>query len=304
MSKKSAGSEASSPEIKNIIVISDTHFGSTVALCPPRVRLDDGGWYVSSPMQQKIWAYWKDFWQWSFNLIGDEAFALVHNGDVVDGDHHGTTMLFSKNLKDQENLAVQVLEPIVERAACYFQIRGTEAHVGQSGSNEERVAKTLGSVVDEDSGQHSRWDLCVELGGEIINFSHHIGTTTSVAYEASALMREVASNFTEAGQWGLRPATVLVRSHRHRYCQVQPPNCRILVTPAWQGKTGFVFKLDRMRMPQFGGVIIRLNDDGIGIHVRERIYTLSPGQPVNFDKTVNRKKQDEGSKKDSSSNHS
>lgn len=289
-----------SSEIKNLICISDTHFGSTLGLCPPKVRLDDGGWYVASPMQSKLWEYWKDFWRWSFSLIGNEPFALVHNGDIVDGEHHRTTTLISHNLKDQENLAVKVMEPIVERAALYFQIRGTEAHVGQSGSYEERCAKALKAVVDEETGQHSRWELCIELGHEIIHFSHHIGTTSSVAYESSALMREIAATFTEAGQWGQRPPTVLVRSHRHRYCEVKPPNCRILVTPGWQGKTPFVFKMDRMRMPQFGGVIIRLNDDGEGVHARERIYTLSRSQPINFGKAINGKKHDEGSTKNSS----
>lgn len=287
-------------EITNIVTISDSHFGSTLGLCSPKVRLDDGGWYTASPVQEKIWGFWKDFWKWTFNLIGDEPFALVHNGDIVDGDHHGTTALFSHNLKDQENLAVKVMSPIVERAALYFQIRGTEAHVGQSASFEERVAERLGAVVDEETGQHSRWELCVELGHEIIHFSHHIGTTSSVAYESSALMREIAATFMEAGQWGQRPPTVLVRSHRHRYCEVKPPNCRILVTPGWQGKTSFVFKMDRMRMPQFGGVIIRLNDNGKGVHARERVYTLSRSQPVNFDKAINGKKHNENSQKNRS----
>jgi hypothetical protein len=248
-------------------------------------------------MQVKIWEYWKDFWRWSFDLIGDESFALVHNGDIIDGDHHGTTTIFSRNLKDQENLAVKVMEPIVERASLYYQIRGTEAHVGQSAANEERCAERLKAVVDDETGQYSRWELCVELGHEIIHFSHHIGTTASVAYESSALMRELAATFAEAGQWGQRPPTVLVRSHRHRYCEVKPPNCRIVVTPGWQGKTPFVFKMDRMRMPQFGGVIIRLNDDGEGVHARERIYTLNRMQPVNFDKVINGKKH-EGTQKD------
>ena len=152
-------------------------------------------------------------------------------------------------------------------------MRGTEAHVGQSADAEERIAEALGAEKDETTEQFSRWELTVGLGNEIVHFSHHIGTTSSTSYESSAPMREIAAAFIEAGQWGNRPPTILIRSHRHRYIEVKPPNCRIVVTPAWQAKTPFVFKMDRMRSPQFGGLIIRLGDEGV--HVRERLYTVS-----------------------------
>jgi hypothetical protein len=260
-------------KIRDIVVISDTHFGSTLGLCPPKHRLDDGGYYLPSNIQQKLWAYWQDFWCWTYARLNGQPFAIVHNGDLIDGDHHNTPTIISRNLKDQEHMAINVMQPHVQKAAMYFQLRGTEVHAGQAAACEERIAATLGAVQDSDTGAHSTWELGMELGPEIIHFSHHIGTTTSTAYEASAPMREITAAFVEAGQWGNHPPTVLVRSHRHRYIEVKPANCRIVVTPAWQAKTPFVFKMDRMRSPMFGGLIIRLGDEGV--HIRERIYTLT-----------------------------
>lgn len=46
-----------------IAIVGDIHSNSTVALAPPRVRLDDGGEYVSSAPQRWIWRKWLEFWK-------------------------------------------------------------------------------------------------------------------------------------------------------------------------------------------------------------------------------------------------
>lgn len=267
--------------VKNIVVISDTHFGSSLGL-GKKHRLDDGGYYLPSPIQRKLGKLWEDFWGWAYQQIGDDPFILVHNGDVVDGVHHGTTTLSSHNLTIQARLAEEMMEPHVARAkasgGAYYQIRGTEAHAGQSAKEEEAIAEILGAVQDEETGQYARWELWMEFGNELIHFAHHIGTTSSTAYESSAVMREIVAAFVEAGQWGQRPPTILIRSHRHRYIEVKPPHGRAVVTPAWQAKTPFVFKMDRMRAPMFGGLLIRKGEEGV--HIREKIYTIGRSESV------------------------
>lgn len=263
--------------IHNIVVVSDTHFGSTLALCL-RHKLDDGGMYYPSKLQRKLWIMWLDFWSWVYQQIDGEPFILVHNGDIIDGRHHQTTTLSSHNLTIQSRLAVTALQTHVGRAAQYYQIRGTEAHAGQSAEEEEAIAAALGAVLDPETGQYSRWELWIRLGDELIHLAHHIGTTSSTAYESSAPMRELVAAFVEAGQWRGKPPTILIRSHRHRYCEVKVPGARIVVTPGFQAKTPFVYKLDRMRAPQFGGLLIQKDKDGV--HVREKLYTIKPSATI------------------------
>src|SRR6266478_1252442 len=133
--------------MNNIIVISDTHFGSTVAVAKEH-QLDDGGTYIPGPIQMKLADLWDDFWEWAYDLIGrEDTFTFVHCGDVIDGDHHHSTQVSSANLKVQESLAVEMLTPIVAHQQCdrYFQIRGTGVHVGDAGETEERIAAALGA---------------------------------------------------------------------------------------------------------------------------------------------------------------
>lgn len=263
--------------VPNIVCISDTHCGSTLGLSQ-RHQLDDGGFFDPSILQKKLWRLWENFWDWTYDQLEGEPFILVHNGDILDGVHHRTTTLSSHNLTIQCRLAVDIMEQHVAKAERYYQIRGTEAHVGQSAQEEEAIAATLGAVQDKETGQYSRWELWMEFGNELIHFAHHIGTTSSTAYESSGPMREMVAAFVEAGQWGKRPPTLLVRSHRHRFIEVKAPNGRIVVTPAWQCRTPFVFKVDRMRAPQFGGLLIRNGKEGV--YIREKLYTIGPSAIV------------------------
>lgn len=253
-------------KVKNLVVISDTHFGSSVALSQIH-QLDDGGYYHPSALQAKLYKLWIAFWEWTDEHLKDEPFSIVHCGDVTDGVHHRTTQLSSGNLSTQAALSIDMLKPHVSRAEEYYQIRGTEAHVGSSAQEEEQIAKALGAVPDKETGNYSRWELWLKNFGpqkHLLNFSHHVGSTTSSAYESSALMREVVAAFTESGQWGFRAPGLVVRGHTHRYLQIDGPGDWIGVKlPAWQAKTAFAYKIDRLRGPMFGGIIVQADKEGL-----------------------------------------
>ena len=133
-------------DIKNIIVVSDLHFGCKFGLCPPKFKLDEGGWYESSVYQKEVYKRWQEFWNvWVPEVTKGEDYIIVINGDVVDGNHHNSTTQITHNLKDQRNLAIETLSPIVakKKAKKLYMIRGTEVHVGQSADNEESIAQLL-----------------------------------------------------------------------------------------------------------------------------------------------------------------
>lgn len=266
--------------IRNVVVVSDTHIGCKVALCPEAAPLDDGGTYMPSAMQTKIRGHWNEFWdEWVPEATHGEPFVVVHNGDCIDGVHHGSTTQWSHNLEDQGSAAVEMLKPIVE--ACegrYYHIRGTEAHVGKSAVEEERVAKRLGAIPNAE-GQHSRYELWLNLGGRLVHLLHHVGATGSQAYEATAVHKELVEMYTEAGRWGQRPPDMIVRSHRHRCIKTSIPTAntfaQVVVTPCWQAKTPFAWKIPgaRVSTPQFGGILLRVSDEGI-LFSREKVWTL------------------------------
>jgi hypothetical protein len=259
----------------NLVVVSDLHCGCQTGLCPPRgVVLDEGGTYYPSAIQEKIWEYWRFFWdEWVPKATEGEAFDVVVNGDAIDGSHHRSTHQFTHNPQTQTRCAKMVLEPEVARAEKYYHIRGTEVHVGSSGHVEEGLARDLGATQSPE-GMSSRYELWKKLKNPesdddyLVHILHHIGTTSSAAYEATAPQRELINALSDAGRCADRPPDAVVRSHRHRYIKTEIPSHRgraiSLTTPAWQGKTPYTFRKTgaRQQQPQFGGVLLRVGSHG------------------------------------------
>lgn len=261
--------------VRNLVVISDTHCGCRLGLMPPNpVRLDGGGTYSPSDFQRKMYGYWREFWEtWIPKATHGEPFDLVHNGDAIDGVHHRSTTQISHNIEDQVRIAEAVLAPVVAKCKAtggtYYHIRGTEAHVGQSGEYEERLARNL-KAKPNDEGQYARFDLWKRVGGKsgpLVHLLHHIGTTASAAHESSAVNAELSALFNQSGRWAQEPPDYIVRSHRHRSIAVALDGAKgyiaAIVTPAWQGKTPFTWKIPGARVtePQIGGILIRVGDE-------------------------------------------
>lgn len=271
MAKKPRNAE----RINNLVVVSDLHAGCRLGLCPPTpVRLDDGGHYTASEFQQKMWSLWLEFWrEWVPEATRGEPYDVVVNGDALDGVHHNSTTQISNNFEDQIRIADAILRPVVDKCkatgGAYFHVRGTEAHVGKSGIYEEQLAQRLGAKPNGLS-QYARWDLWKRVGGDggpLVHLLHHVGTSGSAAHEASAVNAELTASFVEAARWNREPPTYIVRSHRHRFIAVDISAFNgyagAIVTPAWQGKTPFAFKVPGARLsePQIGGVLIRRGDE-------------------------------------------
>jgi hypothetical protein len=268
-------------EVRNVVVVSDTHIGCKLGLCrPDGAAVDDGGVYHPSKLQRKLWEFWEQFWgEWVPTVTKGEPFAVVHNGDAIDGVHHGSTTQWSHNLDDQGEHAYRVLRDVVTLCeGRYYHVRGTEAHVGKSGAEEERLARRLGAVRNAE-GQSARWELWMRVAGSLCHFLHHIGTTGSAAHESSAINAELAAMITDSGRWGQEPPLILARSHRHRSFEVRGPAehgyVTAFTTAAWQLKTPFAYKVPgaRVTTPQIGGSLIRAGDEEI--HTRHCVWPVS-----------------------------
>lgn len=268
--------------VRHIVVVSDLHIGCQLGLCPKDGgRQAEGGVYTPSAFQQQLYSMWDAFWNDEIPRITEgEPYDIVINGDILDGSHHQSVSQWTHNITDQAAAALEILQPI--RDACrgqFYVIRGTEVHVGKSGQDEEWLARELKAVPTK-TKQFSRYELWKKLGGGLIHFTHHIGTTSSSAYESTAVYRELVESFVEAARWKERPPDVIVRSHRHRHFVVEVATgngkATSVVTPAWQGKTPFAHRIAgaRQSQPQFGGIILTWSRKERFIYERHRVWRL------------------------------
>jgi hypothetical protein len=194
---------------------------------------------------------------------------------MVEGNHHQQTDAVS-NVLDQAKSAASIFKPILEKFDKFYAIRGTETHGGRSEQQTEQIAQALGAELEDETGNYSRQELWLEDSGVIMQFAHHIGFTNSAAYETSAPMRELIATLIESAQWGRPIPHIVVRSHRHRYTRVPVPteagDIECVVTPSWQLKTPYAWKVDRTRMPHIG-IILILIEDGTW-QIKRKLYKL------------------------------
>ncbi len=267
--------------INNLVVISDIHAGCRTSLVPPEgFRMDGGGTYKPSAIQRKMWKMWREFWdEWVPFATRNEPYAVLFNGDSVEGVHHGSNSQWTANMEDQRRCAEAILRPVVDNAARYYHVRGTDCHVGPSGQDEENLARNLGAHPNE-HGQHARYDLWVRVGKYLGHCLHHIGTTSSQANEAAALHKEYVEELIEAARWGEPPPDWIIRSHRHRNimttCPTDNGHAIAAATPCWQGKSSYVWRIagGRTSQPQWGGLLVRQSDTDEELFIRPKVWTI------------------------------
>jgi hypothetical protein len=272
--------------INYLAIASDTHCGSTLGLCPREgVDLDEGGHYTPSELQQRVWVWWLEYWEWVKEQTEGKPFAVCCNGDAIDGKPHASVAQISDNWEDQIRIAHAVWSPIVKMCkGRYYHVRGTEAHTGKSGQHEETLAERL-KARPNSVGQYARPELWINVGGALVHIAHHIGTAGSMAYETSAVQKELEQMLVESARSGSSPPHVIVRSHRHQYVETRKNSARgklsACTTPGWQLKTPFAYKIagGRRTQPDFGGVLVCWHTKDKIAYVQDWQRTLERPEP-------------------------
>ena len=220
--------------------VGDLHVGSTVALCPPVVRLDDGGVYKASDAQLWYWNCWRRFWQDTAEIKRKHRAhcVVIFGGDEREGDHHNTTQIWAKTNLDQDRAVIrtlQVAEGIVDQAVF---VRGTPAHNGPAAASTEAYAACLarqGWDVIRDGEHYSWWNYTGVWAGVKFDVAHAPGTKSWVPHTTDAAAARHAQYTWELyHKDGIDPPDIIVRHHVHHKAQGYYEDTACFFIPAWQ----------------------------------------------------------------------
>lgn len=265
--------------------VSDIHAGSSLALCPAEINLDDGGKYLPSKVQSWYWENWCAFWKRTQERRGqlDAELYIVLNGDLVDGQVKNSTQILSGNPNAQAavfNAAVAI--PRALKPDRLVICRGTEAHVGNSASAEERIADGLWRNGDPiirniETNTSSWWHWVAELNGVKVDITHHgrIGQREHTRGSQVVLYaHDIHLTYTKRGE---RPPDLALRAHNHKWADsfdaVKP---RVIGTGAWQAGSGYVHKVQPDSLADCGGVLVTIQDGAFEV---EKVK-FEPSRPV------------------------
>lgn len=250
-----------------LAVTSDIHCGSTLAAVPAEgVLLDNGDRYLPSKASLWMWNNWALFWSEVKDHVAATGAELwnVFNGDLTEGNHHGTTQIVSGNPESQAYLLERVFGVAqAAKPSHTFVVRGTEAHVGPSGATEEAFARGLGAERTPE-GKWSFFHLRLQPHGVLMDFQHHPSTKGNLPWTAPAAVQRLAFRiWTEHTLRGLEPPKLAIRSHTHvtRDSGDAFPT-RAIITPSWQLKTAHAHKVAADAIADVGGLIVTVLPDG------------------------------------------
>lgn len=250
-------------------VIGDVHAGGTTAVCPDRIRLDDGGEYIASKPQRWLMANYRDYWQRIAAIRDrlDPELYVVVNGDLVEGDHHRTTQILSGNPNAQAaawtECARVFLDLKPDRIAI---VRGTGAHAGVSASAEERIADGLRRdkrpiISDPETGSASWWHWRPEIHGVRLDFTHH-GRMGRLPRTRGSNLVLYAWDILDEHVANAHPVPQLCfRAHNHKKgdsgaaCPV-----RVVAVGAWQLGTEYVHKVAADSLADIGGAYVLIEN--------------------------------------------
>ena len=256
--------------------VSDTHVNSTVGLCPPEgVKLQDGGTYHPSKVQEWTWQCWESFWRDCAEMrrACNARLDLIVDGDSTDGDHHHTTQIISGNLETQAYLTERVFGvPKKLRPDKTFLCLGTEAHTGPGGSADAALARHLHADRDPDDDQWGSLHIRLNANGLLVDV-RHVGRTSGRPWlTQSALANLAAHIWTEHKIAEERHPDLAIRAHKHVYGDSGPGfPTRVVALPSWQIKTIYGHGVAPESLASLGGVLILVMPDGT-VTVTKKLY--------------------------------
>lgn len=239
ISSVSTPETASGKRIEKVVVVSDTHILSTVGLWPDQYTTIEGQTIFGSKAQNWLWETWKEAWDWVKKEVGDSYWALVWNGDCIDGRHHNTTQSMTPNPDDQFGVFLDIRKVCGNPHKEYF-VSGTECHTH---GYEHAFGKELGAVKCPDTERYS-WDkLRLAVNDYNVVFRHHMPTAKRKYLEWNAYGAELANEQLEAIQNKWVVPNGLCVAHRHVPGYADKANQFVLVTGPWQYLTRYGHKV-------------------------------------------------------------
>jgi hypothetical protein len=219
---------------KLLICLSDLHCGSVYGLCPPGLQLYHGSKYTLNAGQEWLWQCWQQMVKDVLRIAGKHPFAVLFNGDLVEGIHHKSTEVISGEWCDHVAAAVGTCREIAKYAEKIYVVEGTECHTQ---TVEAGIGEDLGAEPNPETGLHAWPRLTLDAHGLRLVAQHHIGATSRPYLEAGGLSIALACEQLEALRNGEPIPQILISSHRHRAGVYRGQQALSIVTHAWQKLT-------------------------------------------------------------------
>ena len=274
----------------------DWHNGSTTALHPnvkkikgkyiPLEQTDGWGYsnnprYQLSSLQKRLWKHFEKCLDDIAKKRKGKKLYMIQMGDAIDGDHHGTHQIVTREIDEQIDTHVELMKYTKERLS--FQrgdvlayLQGTEVHVGR---HENKIGEKMGAI-EYESGVYAAPHLSLNLNGVLI-WAYHKGVSAGQGMtRGNAMINKLKQIYYQCLQNGDVIPEMIFSAHTHdqhhaTWTRPDGKTMHYLITAPFQDKTRFSFDNLATNKNKVGAQAVTITGDG-GIIVHAPLLMASP----------------------------
>jgi len=241
-----------------LLAYGDAHSGSSVGLCPPNIKEDDGQKIKYSISQRWIWDNWLRMIEKAKSFNND--LISLSNGDSLEGNTNNKSyQVVTSNPVTLIKIGVESHGLVRRISKRMYMTRGTGFHSGKSGNLEELLATSLAcEKTDEGMFSAYQWNLMVE--GVTIEATHHT-TMSGIPWMKEEAADKLAAKIMFANaKAGETPPDIVIRSHVHRWSDSYDKyKTRVIILPCWCLPTEHIHKVAPSSIAEIGAVFIHID---------------------------------------------
>lgn len=268
-----------------VVIAADTHSGSTTGLLTPGkwTGLDGQTWQMSKG-QRVLLEQWNECWYRVKELRKKSRLVVVHNGDAIDGVHHGTTQLITSDKEEQKRMHIAAMESGLDIAEfkkgdLLYYVYGTEMHVATA---EDAIARDFtwpdgkhyvpavikpSADANYKDGRFIRDQLKLDINGVIFDIAHHGFRSGNRAWtKENSVNYACKSIYFDYVERGIKFPRYIIRSHMHEFIsgiyRGKRGTIEGFITPAFQLKTHHGHRVANEKIADIGMLIVVVKDNG------------------------------------------
>ena len=279
-----------------LLPFADMHTGGTTALHPNKrkirgkyERLEDiGGWnYADRPnfqldsRQLGIWNHLEKCLNWAAELRKDTQLVLVSDGDALDGNHHNTSQLVTRDEAEMMDTHEELMGYIQDRLdfdkgdGLYY-VFGTDAHTR---NHENLVAQRL-NAYQYPNGRYCSNFLELHLNGAKVWIYHQGVSAGDYPTRGEGLTRQLKKIWYKCKIEGIVPPDLVLTAHTHdpvysTYTQ-DWKTIHGIILPSWQEKTRYALDKMPLSLNKIGLQAIQISENGEILPIKEPMLMTSP----------------------------
>lgn len=270
---------------KNVLLFptSDWHTGGTTALHPNIRRTasgeksltEIGGWnYIDNPhfypssLQVRIWEHFQKSLDRIAEQRKDKLLYMLMVGDAIEGLHHHTTELVTRQTFEMVDTHIELLEYAkrklnFKRGDLLAYLYGTSAHT----QNEERNIAAQVDAYQYPDGTRCANFAALEINGVLI-WAYHKGVSAGQGQtRGNACVAKMRQVYYECLQNGERVPEWIISGHTHDYHHAvwKTPSGKMMnyvILPPMQDKTRFAYDNLATNKNKVGFVTIEIDANG------------------------------------------